>query len=222
MGTTIKDLPNELLTAILHRVHASSHTALISSIGCCQLWKDLAEPILWRNIFLRFQNSQRFSAQVLALSNTEQGRRKLETVRCLRVAVPGNGRDYAGNVRDESVGEEDASDGVRIWHPRNELELDVHADADELWFITRRIRADALIRVGICALQQAVPLLSSLETFHLLVYNGVKMNGPDDMLGTIAHRGKTEGPDPDMFVGLIDRLPPTVRNLCLDLSDATR
>lgn len=222
MGKTIQDLPNELLTAIFHRVHASSHTRLISCIGCCQLWKDLAEPILWRNIFLRFQNSQRFSAQVVALSQNEEGRRKLETVRCLRIAVPGNGRDYAGGVQDGFIGEEDASGGVRIWNARSEVEVDVLADADQFRSIVRRIRADSLMRVGIYALQYAVPLLSSLTTFHLLVYNGVKMNGPDDMLGTIGHRGKTEGPDPDMFVGLIDRLPPTVRDLCLDMSDATR
>lgn len=217
MGKTIEDLPNELLTAIFHRVHASSHSRLISCIGCCRLWKDLAEPILWRHIFLKFQNSKRFSAQVVALSKSKEGRRKLETVRCLRIAIPGNGRDYGAGVRDVDIGEEESSDGVRIWN-----ELESHIELGQLRAVARRINPVSLMGVGIYALQQAVPLLSSLKTFHLLVYNGVKMNGPDDMLGAIGYRGKTEGPDPDMFVGLIDRLPPTVRDLCLDLSDATR
>ncbi|KAE9975771.1 hypothetical protein BLS_002405 [Venturia inaequalis] len=217
MGKTIEDLPNELLTAIFHRVHASSHSCLISCIGCCQLWKALAEPILWRHIFLKFENAKRFSAHVVALSKSKEGRRKLETVRCLRIAIPGNGRDYAGCVRDESVCEEEASGGLRIWN-----ELDMDTEVDQLRVFIRRTYADSLMKVGIYALQDAVPLLSSLKTFHLLVYNGVKMNGPEDMLGTIGYRAKTDGPDPDMFVGLIDRLPSTVRDLCLDLSDATR
>jgi hypothetical protein len=199
MGASIEDLPVELLTSIFYRVHASSHSALISCIGSCRQWKDLAEPILWRNIFLRFHNSQRFAAQVGVLKHSEQGRRKLSTVRCLRIAVPGNGRAYAGGVHDFSSDKE----GETI----------VAAPLQN---------AAQIIAIGVADLVGAVPYLSSLKTFHLMVYNAQKMNGPECFLGFIPILRSIKGPSPDIFATLIDALPPSVHNLCLDLSDAIR
>lgn len=221
MSPGIADLPNELLTAIFHRVHAFSHSALISCVGCCQHWKDLAEPILWRNIFLRFHNSRRFSAQIRALSESEQGRRKLKTVRCLRIAIPGNGRDYAGGVHDRPSdnGADDTTSGVS---QSDESRGRFNYAMVDSTLRPRRSSSYVLIAQGLSDLELAVPYLASLHTFHLLVYNGVKMNGPDDRLGSIAHREKTPGPCPDMFVSLLNTLPLSVRDLCLDLSDATR
>jgi hypothetical protein len=197
MGTSIGDLPVELLTAIFHRVHASSHNTLVACIGCCRHWKDLAEPILWRNVFLRFHNSRRFSAQIGILISSEQGRSKLNTVRCLRIAVPGNGRDYIGGVHDHNPDEDGGSLG-----PCQDTA--------------------GILAIGISGLVGAVPHLSNLQTFQIMVYNGVKMNGPDDFLGSITHRERTAGPCPDMFAKLLDVLPPSVRDLYLDLSDAPR
>jgi hypothetical protein len=199
-------LPVELLIAIFYRIHASSNRDLVSCIGCSQYWKGLAEPILWKNIFLKFHDSRRFSAQVGVLSNSEEGRRKLNAVRCLRVAVPGDGRDYTGGVYESDSGGKSIHRGPPLGAA----------------YIFGRPGAAYILASGIADLASALPHLSNLQTFLIMVYNGMRMNGPEDFLGSIPNRGKTAGPYSNIFATLIDVLPPSVTDLYLDLSDATK
>jgi len=181
MGTTIADLPVELLTAILHRVHARSINDLLSCIGVSRLWGTLAEPILWRSVFFKFHDSLRFHAKVKVLNITEKGREKLRGVRSLRIGVPGDGRDYR-----------------------------------------KQKPAAVTLAPGIEKLEEVLPYLPNLQIFAIVVYSGLRMNGPEEFLGSMPPRIRSCGPSADMFASIIDALPPSVRDLCVDFSESTR
>jgi hypothetical protein len=97
MGPCIESLPVELLTSILELVRGSSRNDFITCLRVCQQWSAIGSPILWKHIYLRIPSAKHFSAQILQLSEREDGKQLLKSVRSLRVMVPGDGRDYSGN-----------------------------------------------------------------------------------------------------------------------------
>jgi hypothetical protein len=97
MGPCIEILPVELLTNILEIVRGSSRNDFVTCLRVCQQWNVIGSPVLWKHIYLRIQSAKHFSAQVLHLSDKVDGRSTLNSVRSLRVMVPGDGRDYSGS-----------------------------------------------------------------------------------------------------------------------------
>jgi hypothetical protein len=96
MGPCIENLPVELLTTILEVVRGSSRNDFIKCLSTCQQWNAIGTQVLWKHVYLKIQSAEHFSARVLQLSNGEEGKRTLKSVKSLRVMVPGDGRDYSG------------------------------------------------------------------------------------------------------------------------------
>jgi hypothetical protein len=76
---------------------------------------------------------------------------------------------------------------------------------------------------GTSFLTDILPLLSNLTTFSIMAYGGARMNGIEDFLGPPRITStRSPGPRQDSFARVIKALPPSVKDLALDLAELSR
>lgn len=91
----VADLPVELLTPILQAVHRNSRDNLIACMQGNKQFYELGFNILYRNVSLRLKDALRFRRAVEHyLVEDDKGRFHFPYTRCLRIVIPGDGRDY--------------------------------------------------------------------------------------------------------------------------------
>lgn len=90
-------------------------------------------------------------------------------------------------------------------------------------------RSSKIIRPGIVALCNVLPLLVKMRTFSIMSFNGHRLNTFDETLGTpgaastiSASSSRKPGPGINVLAHLIGALPASVKDLSIDLSELSR
>ena len=188
----LSSLPVELLTSLLQQVHGASRESLVTCMRCNRRLYRTGFEILYKHVTLRIRDAVRFASSIDHLSTLEEGV-SFPHIRSLRVVIPGDGRDYGGG-------------GGAL-----------------------REGATKIIDPGIRALVEVLPLLVKLRTFSIMSYNGHRLNTFDECLGVptrfadqTASSSRKPGPSINILAKLVMALPPSVRDLSIDLSELSR
>lgn len=200
---TMVELPVELWTPILQQVHRHSRDDLLTCMQLNQAFFEISFPILYRNVSLKLRDAFRFKRSVLHYakqSDSSELEGQFPYTRCLRLVIPGDGREYGyGGLRTPSS----------------------YGD---------RFGADIVAERGIEALVEVMGYLSKLRTLSIVTYSGHRLNtwdaqglGPP-VSGEImsASSARQRGPDTNTVAALVAALPETVRDLSIDLSELSR
>jgi hypothetical protein len=170
---------------------------------CNSQFFEIGFVAMYRNISLQLKDALRFEKAIQGyLTKNDQGLLHFPYTRCLRIIVPGDGRDYgygAARGRVPPVGETTA--GV-----------------------------DRIAKRGLDALRRILPFFSKLRTFSVVSYNGHRLNTWDEQgLGTpigaamlSASNTRARGPNINLLADLVYCLPDCVRDLSIDLSELSR
>ena len=195
-------LPPELWTPILQQVHRTSRDDLLSCMQANQQLCEIGFPILYRNVSLRLKDILLFERAIrrFSLVGEESGELEFPFVRCLRLVVPGDGRDYGyGGLKAPA-------------HP------------------TLPSGVDTIAERGVQALIRCMSRLTRVRTFSIVTYSGHRLNTWDEQglpppeSGAVLSASSTRarGPNTNVLAQLVQALPPSIRNLSIDLSELSR
>lgn len=198
----VRDLPPELWTPILQHVHRASRDDLLTCMQLNSKFFELGFTVMYRNVSLRLRDAVRFERAVSRYRvPDEDNEDKLcfPFVRCLRIVIPGDGRDYGfGALKPTARGMPSGVD-----------------------HIARRGIAAVIECMALMSNLRTLSIVT-YSGHRLNTWDEQGLQPPQSGVVLSASSTRARGPSTSILSALVEQLPSTVRNLSIDLSELSR